>query len=103
MKQARNQRETGSKQSWWFLTWLIFFILKMKAKYLSQTPVDFQRTTQRYIAVEIFINAAVRTSNPAWPVYNFSSFNCIEFGCVIYTIQLWSGTCQSLASCGVRI
>jgi hypothetical protein len=40
-----------------------FFDLEMVAIYSSETSVDFQRSTRRYIA-EFFITIVVRTSNP---------------------------------------
>jgi hypothetical protein len=43
INQARNRYEVGSKQSQ---------TLKMEATCPSETPVDFQRTTRRYIPEE---------------------------------------------------
>jgi hypothetical protein len=55
MNQARNDPETGSKQSW--------RILKMETTY-SETSVEFQVTTWCYIIeAELFITAVVRTSD----------------------------------------
>jgi hypothetical protein len=53
ISQARNQREAGSKHS-----------LKMEAACSSETLVDFQWTTWRYIPEDRTLhNYAVRTSN----------------------------------------
>jgi hypothetical protein len=45
ISQERNQREAGSKQNRAY-----FLILNMEATCSSETSVDFQRTTRRYIS-----------------------------------------------------
>jgi hypothetical protein len=51
-----------------FVSCLAYYsLVKNGSTYFSETSVDYQRTTRRYIPediVELFIITAVRTSNP---------------------------------------
>jgi hypothetical protein len=50
MRQRRNQQEAGSKHNFMLVSCFAqSLIMKMKAIYSSETSVDFQQTTRRYI------------------------------------------------------
>jgi hypothetical protein len=74
----RGEEETKQKTS---MKQAACDLAKMEAALFSETSVDFQRTTWRYISqrTELFITTAVRTSNPTFQYYFPSALRPSKF------------------------